>query len=206
MLFCTDVVCGKYVALHSSGVWTIICCAQVWCVDSKLLYTACSRWLMLSRKVEISRRWRKNLFCVRSRTTVVYSLWNPIFDLQHSNAQTICNQSMASSSETIDPHVKCMAFHFACITFIIPTGKADILGLFQWILNYITYVGSRWCRWRLAFQKHIFVVGIAICIQTEILRHWLWIFLQEQAHLEASQGGCRDWRQLTPEPRSFWAF
>jgi len=136
----------------------------------------------------------------------VFSLWNPIFDLQRSNAQTICNQPLASSSETVDIHVKYTAFHFACITFIIPAGKADILRSFQWILNYSTNVESRWCRWRLAFQKHMFVIGIAIFIQTGTLRHWLWIFLQEQAHSGAPQDGCRDGRQLTPELQGFWAF
>lgn len=69
---------------------------------------------------------KKNSFSVRNRMTIVFSLWNPIFDLQRSNAQTICNQPLASSSETVDPHVKCMTFHFACITFIMPAGKGDI--------------------------------------------------------------------------------
>ena len=78
---------------------------------------------MLSLQVEISRGWRQNSYSVRNRKIIVFSLCNLIFYLQRPNAQTICNQPLASSSETVDPHVKCMAFHFACITFITPAGK-----------------------------------------------------------------------------------
>jgi hypothetical protein len=126
-------------------------------VYNKLPCTGCSRWLRLSRQVEISRGWRKNSFPVRNRTTIMISLWNPIFDLQRSHAQTICNQPLASSSETVDPHVKCMAFHFAYITFIIPAGKTDILGLFQWISNY----GHK-C-WKQVMQMAISISEAHVC-------------------------------------------
>jgi hypothetical protein len=43
-----------------------------------------------------------------------------------------------------------------------------------------------------SYQQHMFVVGIAICIQTETLRNLLRIFLEEQAHSEAPQCDCRD--------------
>ena len=76
------------------------------------------------------------------------------------------------------------------------TRRKYIFGSFHWILNYNTNVGSRWCRWRLAFQKHMFVVGVAVFIQTKTLRQWLWIFLHEKAHSEAPQGGCRNRRLL----------
>jgi hypothetical protein len=91
------------------------------------------------------------------------------------------------------------AWHFIspASRLLHPQEKSDILGLFEWILNQGTNVGSRWCGWWLAFQKHMFVVGSEICIQTDSLRHWLWIFLQEQAHSDAPQVGCRDRRQLT---------
>jgi hypothetical protein len=66
-----------------------------------------------------------------------------MFGLQLSDDETICSQPQAPSSEIVDPHVKRIAFHFACITFIIPAGKSDHFGLFQSVLNYSTNVGSR---------------------------------------------------------------
>jgi len=125
------------------------------------------------------------IFSVQMLRPFVISLWHPaVKPLIHmSNAWHFISPASGS---------------------LCPQENVIFLELFQWILNYGTNVGSRWCRWRLAFQKHVFVVGIAICIQTETFKTLTMnIFTRTSTF-----GGCAGWlqrqMQLTPELHSFW--